>query len=278
MARRKQNNSILLLVAVIFFFTWLPALMSQAGPPAAPPAAPAAPPAVVVGQKGSYKLAPGTSTAYNGGYELHRPPAGHAPANSHSYVGTSTPHSLAVSPAAAPFSSAPQGSASAAPAVRPAAPAAHPAQPSEPATSDGLGLIIGIVVVGGIVLLFLRHRRDPIEFEADCAKQLRDTGWDARLTKASGDQGADIIAKKNGVVVVLQCKLYYSRSVGNKAVQEACAARQHYRAHRSAVVTNKTYTNHARQLASTTGVLLLHDSDLPNLERLLRGGGGRGSL
>jgi hypothetical protein len=256
MARREQNNSILLLVAVIFFFTWLPALMSQAGPPAAPPAAPAAPPAVVVGQKGSYKLAPGTSTAYNG-YELHRPPAG--PANSHSYVGTSTPHRLA-----------PQGSA---PAVRPAAPAAHPAQPSEPATSDGPGLIIGIIVVGGIVFLVLCRRPSPIEFEARCAKQLRDTGWDARLTKASGDQGVDIIAEKDGLRVALQCKLY-TNPVGNKAVQEIFTGGRHVRAHRCAVVTNSTYTASAKQVASTTGVLLLRDTDLTHLEKILREAGG----
>jgi restriction system protein len=102
-----------------------------------------------------------------------------------------------------------------------------------------------------------------------CANQLRQSGWDAQLTKGSGDKGVDVIATKNGVRVILQCKLY-SKPVGNKAVQEAAAGKLHEGAHYAAVVSNSSYTPAAEQLAHTTGVMLLHHSGLAaTLDRLV---------
>jgi restriction system protein len=109
----------------------------------------------------------------------------------------------------------------------------------------------------------------PTEFEAYCADQLRQSGWNAHVTRQSRDQGVDVIAEKNGVRIVLQCKLY-SNPVGNKAVQEAAAARAFEQAHYCAVVSNSSYTSAAEQLAATNSVLLLHYSDLRRVETLLR--------
>ncbi|KXV02892.1 restriction endonuclease, partial [Gluconobacter potus] len=39
---------------------------------------------------------------------------------------------------------------------------------------------------------------DPFDYERHCALLLEQAGWDARVTQASGDQGADIIATKSG--------------------------------------------------------------------------------
>jgi restriction system protein len=101
----------------------------------------------------------------------------------------------------------------------------------------------------------------PFQFEAHCSRLLERAGWKSRTTIGTGDQGADILAERNGVLFVFQCKLYGS-PVGNKAVQEAYAAQKHYRAVGSAVVTNNQYTRSAWELAATTGVFLLHYSDL----------------
>lgn len=46
----------------------------------------------------------------------------------------------------------------------------------------------------------------PTEFEERCAEAMRLAGWSAQKTKASGDQGVDVIAERNGISVVLQCK------------------------------------------------------------------------
>ncbi|WP_220635950.1 restriction endonuclease [Georgfuchsia toluolica] len=104
----------------------------------------------------------------------------------------------------------------------------------------------------------------PIEYEDHCASLLEKAGWKVSTTKASGDQGADIIAMKNGLTVVLQCK-QYSKPVGNAAVQEAFAAKAHYSADDAAVVTDSGYTKSANELAQSTGVLLLHPEELSEL-------------
>lgn len=108
----------------------------------------------------------------------------------------------------------------------------------------------------------------PVDFEHFCAEQLRLSGWQAQTTKATGDQGSDIIAEKNGLRVVLQCKLY-NHPVGNKAVQEIAAARNHEQADYAVVITNSRYTAQARQLAATNNVLLLHHTDLTDIDNLL---------
>lgn len=108
----------------------------------------------------------------------------------------------------------------------------------------------------------------PSEFERWCAQELERVGWRVTLTKATGDQGADVIAEKGLTRIVIQCKLY-SSPVGNGAVQETFSAQRHYRADASAVVTNAGYTRAAEALAATTKVYLLHHSQLTFIDELL---------
>ena len=101
-----------------------------------------------------------------------------------------------------------------------------------------------------------------LEFEDYCGVILRKSGWDADVTRASGDQGADIIARRGGVKAVFQCKLYKKRSVGNAAVQQAHAARLHYRADIAVVVGDTGFSDSAEVLAATTNVELLDHRQL----------------
>lgn len=110
---------------------------------------------------------------------------------------------------------------------------------------------------------------NPYDFEFQCAEILKKNGWDAEATQKSADQGIDVVAKKDGVLVALQCKLY-SKPVGNKAVQEAYSGKQFYEANFAGVVSNNTYTVSARQLAKNCNILLLSPEDLPNLESLIK--------
>ncbi|WP_273728860.1 restriction endonuclease [Brucella gallinifaecis] len=102
---------------------------------------------------------------------------------------------------------------------------------------------------------------DPLEFEQYCSRRLEAMGWSASITKGSGDQGADVLANKQGQSLVLQVKKY-SKPVGNKAVQEAIAAQKFYRTDMAAVVTNQSYTKSAHELANMSGILLLHHTEL----------------
>jgi restriction system protein len=106
----------------------------------------------------------------------------------------------------------------------------------------------------------------PLAYEEYCAVMLRDAGWQAQTTPLQ-DQGVDVIATLRGVKVAIQCKMY-AHPVGNRAVQEIVAGRVHYGAHVAVVVSTASYTAAARELASSTQVLLLHHDQLPMLERL----------
>lgn len=106
----------------------------------------------------------------------------------------------------------------------------------------------------------------PIQYEEYCAKLISNHGWICETTKATGDQGSDVKAKKNGKMLVVQCK-QYSSSVGNAAVQEVIAAKGFYRADYAAVVTNSTYTKSAIELATRTGVILLNHDEISELDR-----------
>ncbi len=101
----------------------------------------------------------------------------------------------------------------------------------------------------------------PYEYEEYCAELLRQGGWDAKATKASGDQGIDIEGTIDNISVVFQCKKF-SQPVGNKAVQEIIAGKQFSKAKFGAVVSNAEYTKSAKQLAESTGIFLLHHDEL----------------
>lgn len=103
-----------------------------------------------------------------------------------------------------------------------------------------------------------------VSFEHFCKKLLIKGGWDIQTTATSGDQGVDLIASKLGLTLAIQCKRY-QKSVGNKAVQEVLAGAKHYGIRYPIVVTNSTYTKQAYELANSTGVMLLHFSELENL-------------
>jgi len=107
-----------------------------------------------------------------------------------------------------------------------------------------------------------------IEFEAFSMKRLHDAGWEVTSTKASGDQGVDILARKKGLSIAIQCKRA-ARPVGNAAVQEALAGSKHFRTQHAAVISNSAYTNAAQELAYSTNVLLLHYSEITKLDAIL---------
>jgi hypothetical protein len=52
---------------------------------------------------------------------------------------------------------------------------------------------------------------DGIDFEHWCAKKIEQQGWSVVVSNASGDQGVDIIASRETVTVVVQCKRYSTK-------------------------------------------------------------------
>lgn len=109
---------------------------------------------------------------------------------------------------------------------------------------------------------------DPILFEQWVADKLRIKGWEVAVTAASGDQGIDVIARKNGVSVGIQCKLY-TGAVGNTAVQQVIAGVQYHGLTKGAVLTNANYTQSAVNLARSADILLMSHYDLSDPDRKL---------
>jgi hypothetical protein len=84
---------------------------------------------------------------------------------------------------------------------------------------------------------------------------------DVQVTRASGDQGADIVFSVGRNKVVIQTKLY-SGKVGNDSVQQVYAAKRFYGATAAVVVTNSSFSNSAEALADSLQVVLLHEDEV----------------
>lgn len=89
-------------------------------------------------------------------------------------------------------------------------------------------------------------------------------GYQVKLTRASGDFGADLILIKDYTKIVVQAKRY-TKNVGLKAVQEVSGAKKHYGANEAWVVTNSLYTKQAKELAYSNEVFLIDRHDLLTL-------------
>lgn len=94
-----------------------------------------------------------------------------------------------------------------------------------------------------------------IEFETFVGNVLQRLGFSVTQTKASGDQGVDLIATRNAQKYVIQTKRYAS-AVNNKAIQEVVSGKEHYKADYSWVITNNSFTRGAIELAASTKTLL----------------------
>ncbi|WP_345242053.1 restriction endonuclease [Pontibacillus salipaludis] len=99
------------------------------------------------------------------------------------------------------------------------------------------------------------NQMNGLDFEEFLVGLLSKLGFRASPTKNSGDQGVDILARKNDRVYAIQAKRYAS-SVGNKAVQEVVSGKEYYKADAAWVITNNTFTPAALALAERTETTL----------------------
>lgn len=105
-------------------------------------------------------------------------------------------------------------------------------------------------------------RLGGLEFERFCADLLRRTGFtEVCVTKKSGDNGVDIIAKREGLWYAFQCKRY-SNKVGNKAIQEVYSGKDIYRCQNAVVITNSFFTEQAQKSAEKLNVRLINRFEL----------------
>jgi restriction system protein len=156
-------------------------------------------------------------------------------------------------------------------AVRPTTPHVHPLELVESLFHALLLLwpLWLIVLASGLLRLFAvllkqrRLRRSGIldidamtghAFERRLEVLFRGLGYDAKVVGSSaGDFGGDLVVTKGRKRTVVQAKCQ-RRNVGNKAVQEAAAARDYYDAGAAIVVTNRYFTSAAKEQAKKSRV------------------------
>ena len=99
-------------------------------------------------------------------------------------------------------------------------------------------------------------------FEFFCADILLIEGYEnIKITKATADNGVDIMAEKDGKDYIVQCKCL-SHTCSNKAVQEIVSAKTMYHSKHMIVMCNRTFSTSATVLANTNKV------DLYNIGRI----------
>jgi HJR/Mrr/RecB family endonuclease len=100
-----------------------------------------------------------------------------------------------------------------------------------------------------------------VQFENFIQVLLEKSGYtNVETTKASGDEGVDITANKNGKKIAIQCKRYKAK-ITNKAIQEVFSGKFVYKCDEAYVITNSYFTENAILLAKNHNVKLI-DRDL----------------
>lgn len=107
----------------------------------------------------------------------------------------------------------------------------------------------------------VRKTNRGLDFEKTCSTLLSKEHFIVRETPASGDFGADLIAEKDELSFVIQCK-NLNKPVGVKAVQEAIGARRHYTADFACVCADSGFTDAAMELASSNKVITTSSANL----------------
>lgn len=94
-----------------------------------------------------------------------------------------------------------------------------------------------------------------LQFEDTIAELFKTLGYTVTCTKATGDQGIDIVVERQGIRIGIQTKCY-SSSVSNSAIQEVVAGLKHYNLDKGIVVTNNYFTKSAQDLAKSNDIVL----------------------
>ena len=112
--------------------------------------------------------------------------------------------------------------------------------------------------------IFDADRLDGNAFQDFMCEVLKANGFtDVSVTGQAGDQGGDLLAKRNDEQLVIQAKRYsIDRKVTNSAVQEVIGAIAYYNANKGVVVTNSFYTQSAKELAKVNNVELWDRNDV----------------
>ncbi len=141
----------------------------------------------------------------------------------------------------------------------------------------GIWAAVVFMIAAAVFILYRLWRRrhrvltidemEGLEFEKYCADVLQYNGFHhVRVTNASGDYGADILAERDGITYAVQCKCY-DHPVGISAVQEIYAGRDYYDCMVGVVMTNQYFTGPAINMAEKLNIMLWDREDVDRMQR-----------
>ncbi|WP_154497904.1 restriction endonuclease [Helicobacter pylori] len=129
-----------------------------------------------------------------------------------------------------------------------------------------LGVFSMLVLFQGVISSYKKRQlkralqkidaMNGFEFEEYAKIFFTSKGFEVSITQKSGDYGADLIAKKDGVKWAVQAKRY-SHKVSPKAIQEVVSSKAYYACEKACVITNNYFTQAAQKLAQANEVLLI---------------------
>lgn len=110
------------------------------------------------------------------------------------------------------------------------------------------------------------------EFEYLVGEIYRRRGYTVMETPKGADGGIDLVAQRDGEVLLVQCKQWRTRDVGVSVVRELLGVVAAKRASRGAVVTVGRFTEEARRFAKQTNIELIDGDVLRRQARQVGGG------
>lgn len=105
-------------------------------------------------------------------------------------------------------------------------------------------------------------------YERDCLDLLKENSWVVLTTSSPGDKGVDLIAIKNGIKLVIQCKNWKAK-VGTSAVQEVYTGKSIYKADAAVILSETELTRQAMEIAEDLNIILISKSEINLLDFIL---------
>lgn len=97
----------------------------------------------------------------------------------------------------------------------------------------------------------------PYHFEEFICELFKESGYQAEITKATGDFGADVILTKDNLRSAVQVKRYERGNlIGVKEINQVIGGREYYKCDKAILITSSDFTKAAKKLAKQTNIEL----------------------
>ena len=115
----------------------------------------------------------------------------------------------------------------------------------------------------------------PEGFEEFVAELFEAMGYEVERVGGTGDEGADLLARRKGLLAVVQCKYHTRGVVGSPELQKFLGTVHHTRSHKGFFVTTRTFTLAAEKFVAEHPIELIDGPRLVELVQEALGPGAR---